>query len=111
MKAWNEFLDKYYPEANRADASVMFGYTVAQGLVQVLKACGDNLTRENVMKQAASIKDLELGGLLPGIKVNTSPTDFAPISQVQLLQVQGRDLGAASAKSSPATSAASHSES
>ena len=51
----------------------MFGYTVAQGLVQVLKQCGDNLTRENVMKQAASIKDLELGGLLPGIKVNTSP--------------------------------------
>ncbi|MEH2531385.1 branched-chain amino acid transport system substrate-binding protein [Bradyrhizobium sp. AZCC 1588] len=89
MKAWNEFLDKYYPEANRADASVMFGYTVAQGLVHVLKACGDNLTRENVMKQAASIKDLELGGLLPGIKVNTSPTDFAPISSVQLIRFKG----------------------
>ena len=67
----------------------MFGYTVAQGLVHVLKACGDNLTRENVMKQAASIKDLELGGLLPGIKVNTSPTDFAPISQVQLQKFKG----------------------
>ena len=89
MKAWNEFLDKYYPEANRADGSVMFGYTVAQGLVHVLKACGDNLTRENVMKQAASIKDLELGGLLPGIKVNTSPTDFAPISSVQLIRFKG----------------------
>jgi branched-chain amino acid transport system substrate-binding protein len=89
MKAWNEFLDKYYPEANRADASVMFGYTVAQGLVQVLKQCGDNLTRENVMKQAASLKDLELGGLLPGIKVNTSATDFAPISQVQLIKFKG----------------------
>ena len=60
--------------------SVMFGYTVAQGLVQVLKQCGDNLTRENVMKQAANIKNLELGGLLPGIKVNTIATDFAPIS-------------------------------
>ena len=70
-------------------ASVMFGYTVAQGLVHVLKASGDNLTRENVMKQAASIKDLELGGLLPGIKVNTSPTDFAPISQVQLQKFKG----------------------
>src|SRR5437763_707045 len=58
MKAWNEFLDKYYPEANRADASVMYAYNVAQGLVHVLKACGDNLTRENIMKQAASIKDL-----------------------------------------------------
>jgi len=89
MKAWNEFLDKYYPEANRADASVMFGYTVAQGLVHVLKASGDNLMRENVMKQAASIKDLELGGLLPGIKVNTSATDFAPISSVQLIRFKG----------------------
>src|SRR5438105_3186866 len=68
MKAWNEFLDKYYPEANRADASVIYGYTVAQGLVQVLKQCGDDLTRANVMKQAASIKDLQLGGLLPGGK-------------------------------------------
>jgi branched-chain amino acid transport system substrate-binding protein len=89
MKAWNEFLDKYYPEANRTDASVMFGYTVAQGLVHVLKACGDNLTRENVMKQAASIKDLELGGLLPGIKANTSATDFAPLSQLQLQRFKG----------------------
>src|SRR3981189_1662103 len=61
MKAWNEFLAKYYPEANRADASVMYGYIVAQGLVQVLKQCGDNLTRENVMKQAASLKDFEPG--------------------------------------------------
>jgi branched-chain amino acid transport system substrate-binding protein len=89
MKAWNEFLDKYYPEANRADASVMYAYTVAQGLVHVLKACGDDLTRENVMKQAASIKDLELGGLLPGIKVNTSPTDFAPLSQLRLEKFKG----------------------
>ncbi|MBR1125783.1 ABC transporter substrate-binding protein [Bradyrhizobium lablabi] len=89
MKAWNEFLDKYYPEANRSDGGVMFGYTVAQGLVQVLKQCGDNLTRENVMKQAASIKDLQLGGLLPGVKVNTSATDFAPISQVQLMKFKG----------------------
>ncbi len=89
MIAWNEFLDKYYPEANRADASVMYGYTVAQGLVHVLKACGDDLTRANIMKQAASIRDLELGGLLPGIKVNTSATDFAPISQLQLMKFKG----------------------
>ena len=78
MKAWNEFLDKYYPEANRTDASVMYAYTVAQGLVHVLKACGDDLTRANIMKQAASIRDLELDGLLPGIKVNTSA---GPISR------------------------------
>ncbi|CAN7736452.1 ABC transporter substrate-binding protein [Bradyrhizobium sp. LjRoot220] len=89
MKAWNEFLDKYYPEANRADSAVMYGYNVAQGLVHVLKACGDDLTRANVMKQAASIKNLELGGLLPGVKVNTSPTDFAPISQLQLMIFKG----------------------
>jgi branched-chain amino acid transport system substrate-binding protein len=89
MIAWNQFLDKYYPEANRADGSVMYGYTVAQGLVHVLKACGDDLTRANVMKQAASIKALELGGLLPGIKVNTSSTDFAPISSLQLMRFKG----------------------
>ena len=89
MKAWNEFLDKYYPEANRADGAVVYGYLVAQTLVHVLEACGDNLTRENVMKQAASLKDLELGGLLPGIKINTSATDFAPISQVQMMRFKG----------------------
>jgi branched-chain amino acid transport system substrate-binding protein len=89
MKAWNEFLDKYYPEANRADASVMYAYIVSQGLVHVLKACGDDLTRANVMKQEASIKDLELGGLLPGVKVNTSATDFAPLSQLQLIKFKG----------------------
>jgi branched-chain amino acid transport system substrate-binding protein len=89
MKAFDEFLAKYFPEGNRIDGSVMYGYTVAQGLVHVLKACGDDLTRENVMKQAARIKDLELGSLLPGVKVNTSATDFAPISQLQLMKFKG----------------------
>ena len=89
MKAFDEFLTKYFPEGNRVDANVMYGYTVAQGLVHVLKACGDNLTRENIMKQAASINGLELGGLLPGIKVQTSATDFAPISQLQLEKFKG----------------------
>ncbi len=90
MKGWNAFLDKYFPEADRADASVMYGYTVAQGLVHVLQSCGNDLTRENIMKQAAGIKDLVLPGLLPGIKVNTSPTDFAPISSVQLIRFKGQ---------------------
>jgi branched-chain amino acid transport system substrate-binding protein len=90
MKGWNAFLDKYFPEADRSDASVMYAYTVAQGLVHVLKNCGNDLTRENIMKQAASIKDLELPGLLPGIKVNTSATDFAPISSVQLIRFKGQ---------------------
>ncbi|MBI5321438.1 ABC transporter substrate-binding protein [Bradyrhizobium sp.] len=89
MKAWNEFLDKYYPEANRADGAVVYGYNVAQALVQILKQCGDDLTRENVMKQAANLKDFVPGGVLPGVKANTSPTDFAPISQLQLQRFKG----------------------
>jgi branched-chain amino acid transport system substrate-binding protein len=89
MKAWNVFLDKYYPEADRKDASVVYAYNVAQTLVQVLKQCGDDLTRENVMKQAASLKNVELGLLLPGIKINTSPKDFAPLEQMQLMRFKG----------------------
>ncbi|WP_426437671.1 ABC transporter substrate-binding protein [Bradyrhizobium genosp. P] len=89
MIAWNKFLDKYYPEANRADANVMYAYIVSQGLVHVLKACGDDLTRANIMKQAASLHDLKFDGLLPGIKVNTSATDFAPLSQLQLMRFKG----------------------
>ena len=89
LKHIDELLTKYFPEGNRIDGSVMYGYTVAQGLVHVLKACGDNLTRENIMKQAANIRDLELDGLLPGIKVNTSATDFAPLSQLQLMKFKG----------------------
>ena len=102
----DEFLDKYFPKATATDASVMYGYTVAQGLVHVLKACGDNLTRENVMKQAASIKDLELGGLLPGIKVNTQRHRLRPDLAASADEVQGRDAGICSATSSAATSAA-----
>jgi branched-chain amino acid transport system substrate-binding protein len=89
MKTFNAFLDKYYPEANRNDAFVVYGYTVAQTMVYVLQHCGDDLTRENVMKQAAGIKGLELGGLLPGIAIRTSATDFAPIQQLQLQKLQG----------------------
>jgi branched-chain amino acid transport system substrate-binding protein len=89
IKGWNAFLDKYYPEANRADSFVIYGYAVAQTMVQVLKQCGDDLTRANVMKQAASLHDLTVAGLLPGVKINTSPTDFAPISQLQLMRLKG----------------------
>jgi branched-chain amino acid transport system substrate-binding protein len=89
MKTFFAFLDKYYPEANRSDASVVYGYTVAQTMEQVLKQCGDNLTRENVMEQAASLNKLELGGMLPGISISTSATDFAPIKQLQLEKFQG----------------------
>jgi branched-chain amino acid transport system substrate-binding protein len=89
MKTFDEFLTKYFPDGNRIDLNVMYGYTVAQGLVYVLKNCGDDLTRANIMKQAASIKGLKLAGLLPGVEVNTSPTDFAPINQLQLMKFNG----------------------
>jgi branched-chain amino acid transport system substrate-binding protein len=89
MKAFDEFLAKYMPEGNRIDLNLMYGYTVAQGLVHVLKSCGDDLTRANIMKQAASITNLELDGLLPGVKVNTSATDFAPLAQLQLMKFKG----------------------
>jgi branched-chain amino acid transport system substrate-binding protein len=89
MKDWYAFMAKYYPDGNVKDGSNVVGYGLAQTMVQVLKQCGDNLTRENVMKQAASLKDFELGLLLPGIKINTSPTDFYPIEQEQLQKFQG----------------------
>ena len=90
MKAFDEFLAKDFPEGNRADSLLITGFNVAQTLVQVLKQCGDNLTRENVMMQAANLKDFRTANLLPGIKINTSPIDFAPLKQVQLRRFQGR---------------------
>jgi branched-chain amino acid transport system substrate-binding protein len=89
MKAFYDFMAKDFPDGNKFDASVVVGYGVAQTLVQVLKQCGDNLTRENIMKQAASLKDFRTEVLLPGIKINTGPDDFAPISQLQLQRFKG----------------------
>ena len=90
MLEWRAFMKKYYPEGNLTDASNVYGYSAARTLVQVLKQAGDNLTRENVMKQAASLKDFDTGMALPGIRINTSPTDFAPISAVQLVKFDGK---------------------
>ena len=89
MKKFEEFMKKYYPEGNLADASNVYGYTAARTLEQVLKQAGDNLTRANIMKQAAALKDLELDTLLPGIKIATSANDFAPIESVQLARFNG----------------------
>jgi len=86
---FDEFLTKYFPEGNRADLSVVVAYNLAQTMIHVLQACGDDLTRANIMKQAASIKGLQLDGLLPGVTVNTSATDFAPIKQLQLIRFHG----------------------
>ena len=88
-KDWLAFMRKYYPEGNLEDAFNVYGYSVAQTLVHVLKQCGNDLSRENIMRQAASMKDLALPMLLPGIKINTSPTDFAPIEQEQLAKFDG----------------------
>jgi branched-chain amino acid transport system substrate-binding protein len=88
-KDWLAFMDKYFAEGDKTSSFTVYGYTVAQTLAQVLTQCGDNLTRENVMKQAASLKDLDLGMLLPGIKINTSATDFYPIQQMQMQRFDG----------------------
>ncbi|HYB56450.1 MAG TPA: ABC transporter substrate-binding protein [Alphaproteobacteria bacterium] len=87
---WLAWMKKYLPNGNVGDSFNVYGYTVAQTLVHVLKAAGDNLTRENIMKQAASIKSLELPMLLPGIKISTGPDDFAPIKQMQLMKFDGK---------------------
>ena len=89
MKQFLAFLAKDFPEANKIDGSVIVGYGVVQTMVQVLKQCGDDLTRENVMRQAANLKNFRTEVLLPGIAINTSPTSFAPISQLQLQVFKG----------------------
>ncbi|HET9763265.1 MAG TPA: ABC transporter substrate-binding protein [Casimicrobiaceae bacterium] len=90
MKKWREFMAKYNPEGDLKDPSNVYGYTVAMTLEQVLKQCGDTLTRENVMKQAANLKHLRLDTLLPGVTINTGPNDFAPIEAVQLERFNGK---------------------
>ena len=89
MREFLAFMERDFPEGNKLDGSTVVGYGVAQTLVQVLKQCGDDLTRENVMKQAANLKSFRTEVLLPGITINTSATDFAPISQLQLMRFKG----------------------
>jgi branched-chain amino acid transport system substrate-binding protein len=86
MKKLMTFIDKYMPGANVSDTNIPYGYAAAQTMIQVLKQAGDDLTRENVMKQAASLKDFTPDTLLPGVKINTSATDFAPIEQLKMMQ-------------------------
>ncbi|PPQ14740.1 branched-chain amino acid ABC transporter substrate-binding protein [Bradyrhizobium sp. AC87j1] len=90
MKKFYDFLAQYDPKANKLDAGVVFGYAAAQTMVKVLQMCGDDLTRENVMRQAASLKDFEPDTLLPGIRINTAPDNFAPIEQLQMMRFKGR---------------------
>jgi branched-chain amino acid transport system substrate-binding protein len=86
---WAAFMDKYFPEGDKSSTFSVYGYLTGQTLVQVLKQCGDELTRENVMRQAANLKNLELGMLLPGIKINTGPNDYFPIEQMQMSRFTG----------------------
>jgi branched-chain amino acid transport system substrate-binding protein len=89
MTKFTAFLEKYYPEGNKLDGSVVYGYGVAQTVAKVLEMCGDDLTRENVMKQAASLKDFTPDTLLPGVKINTGVADYAPIEQLQMMRFKG----------------------
>ena len=88
VKAWSAFIDKYMPGADKSNSNLVYGVMAAQTMVEVLKKCGDDLTRANVMKQAASL-DLELPMLLPGIKVTTGPNDFFPLKQMQMQKFDG----------------------
>lgn len=89
MLEWRAFMGRYYKEGDPKDASNLYAYLAAQTMVQILKQCGDNLTRENVMKQAANIKNLKLPLMLPGMALNSTPTDFALVKQGQLARFTG----------------------
>ena len=90
MKDFLAFMAKYVPDGKISDSNNVYGYSVAQTLVQVLKQCGDDLTRANVMRQAANLKNLQLPLALPGVKINTSPTDFYPFESLQLQRFDGK---------------------
>jgi branched-chain amino acid transport system substrate-binding protein len=90
MKAYYAFMKKYYPEGNPADNLNVYGYSVSRTLEQVLKQCGDQLTRDNVIKQAASMKGFRVDTLLPEVLITTGPTDYAPIQAVQLAKFNGK---------------------
>ena len=88
MSEWRAFMTRWYPEGDQDDSATVFAYGAAKGLEQVLRQCGDDLTRENIMKQAANL-NFEIGVYLPGTKIRTSPTDFAPLEQLQMMRFKG----------------------
>ena len=89
-RPWVAFTDRYFPDGDKLNSANVYGYATAQTMVQILKQCGDDLTRENVMKQAANIKAFAVDMLIPGIKMNTGPSDFYPIEQMQLMRFDGQ---------------------
>ncbi|WP_375787014.1 ABC transporter substrate-binding protein [Bradyrhizobium sp. Pha-3] len=90
MKEWLSFMTRFYPDGEKDDKNAVFGYAAAATLTQVLKQCGDDLSRENVMRQATSLRDFRSSVMLPGISINTSSTDARPIKQTQLVEFDGR---------------------
>ena len=88
MNEWRAFMTKWYPEGDQEDAATVFAYGIAKGLEQVLRQCGDDLTRENIMRQAANL-NFEIGIYLPGTRIKTSPSDFAPLEQLQMMRFKG----------------------
>jgi ABC-type branched-subunit amino acid transport system substrate-binding protein len=90
VKDWVSFMDKYYPSGDKDDRGAVFGYTAAEVLVQVLKQCGDDLSRENIMRQATSLNAYQASMVLPGITISTAPGDTQPIKQMRLVQFDGR---------------------
>jgi branched-chain amino acid transport system substrate-binding protein len=90
MKQWSSFMDGYYPDGDKDDANAVFGYAAAETLIQVLRQCGDDLSRTNIMRQAASLVNFQGSVQLPAISINTSVTDFRPIRQMRLMQFDGR---------------------
>jgi branched-chain amino acid transport system substrate-binding protein len=90
LRDWLAWMKQWYPEGDLKDVYNVYPYTAAQALVRVLQQCGDNLSRENIMRQAANLHDIELPMLLPGIRINTSRTDFNPIKQMRLAKFDGQ---------------------
>jgi branched-chain amino acid transport system substrate-binding protein len=88
-REFNAFIDRYAPSASKANSLTVYGYISARTMVEVLKRSGDDLSRENIMRQAASLKGLEIPMLLPGVTINTSPNDYAPLEQMQVMQFTG----------------------
>jgi branched-chain amino acid transport system substrate-binding protein len=90
FQEWLAWMQRYNPEGNLSDYYNVLGYNLAMTMVQVLKQCGDDLSRENIMREAANLRGLTLPMMLPGVTINTSPTDYRPIKQMRLVRFDGK---------------------
>lgn len=89
MKKWRAFMDSYYPDGDRKSLFTVYGYSAAELLVHVLQQCGDDVSRDNIMRQAASLKNVKLDLLLPGLAINTSRTDYRVIKEFRMMRFSG----------------------